>query len=100
MEDFDTNNIVPISVNLLEGQIDLILRSLELYAFNLHHTWSVRVDDDLEELRNALIFYTYNTLINSKKSSNYVVAYDFSKEFRLKRDRKKYLQFKNAKKIA
>ena len=32
---FDTNNIHSVELNLLDGQVELILRSLELYGYNL-----------------------------------------------------------------
>ena len=32
---FDTENIHSVELNLLDSQVDLILRSLELYGYNL-----------------------------------------------------------------
>lgn len=72
---FDTDNIIPKEIKLLDGQIDLILRALELYAFNLHNTWNVQVDNDKEELRNALIFHTYEGLL-AQRHGEYVIKYD------------------------
>lgn len=86
---FDTDNIIPKEIKLLDGQIDIILRALELYAFNLHNTWSVNVDDRKEELRNALLFHTYEGLLSQKKNGEYKIAYDFAGEYRLEKERKK-----------
>lgn len=97
MQDFDTDNIIPIELKLLESQVDLLLRSLELYSFNLHHTWSVKVDDDLAELRNALIFYTYNSLLEQKRTNNYKIGYDIVKEHKLTVNSKKIKEFRKYK---
>ena len=32
---FDTNNIHSVELNLLDGQVEIILRALELYGYNL-----------------------------------------------------------------
>ena len=32
---FDTKDIQSVTLNLLNGQVDIILRSLELYGYNL-----------------------------------------------------------------
>ena len=34
---FDTNNIQSVKLNLLNGQVDIILRALELYSYNLEY---------------------------------------------------------------
>jgi len=34
---FDINNIHSVELNLLDGQIEIILRSLELYGYNLEY---------------------------------------------------------------
>ena len=85
---FDTDNIIPIEIELLDGQIDIILRALELYAFNLHNAWGIEVDNHLNELRNALLFHTYESLL-SQKTKEYRVAYDLSKEYKIEQNRKR-----------
>lgn len=95
---FDTDNIIPKEIRLLDGQIDIILRALELYAFNLHNTWSVNVDDSKEELRNALLFHTYEGLLAektsllalSKTNGEYKIAYDVIEEYYIIRSRNKF----------
>lgn len=96
---FDTDNIIPKEIKLLDGQIDIILRALELYAFNLHNTWNVKVDDNKEELRNALIFHTYEGLL-SAKNGEYKIAYDVIGEYELERERKRKRIYFSRKKIA
>lgn len=99
---FDTDNIIPKQIELLDGQIDIILRALELYAFNLHNTWGMEVNNDLNELRNALLFHTYEGLL-SQKNGEYKIAYDVIKEYELEQRRKlvkKRLYFKSKKNIA
>ena len=34
---FDTNNIHSVELNLLDGQVEIILRALELYGYNLEY---------------------------------------------------------------
>ncbi len=96
---FDTDNIIPKEVKLLDGQIDIILRALELYAFNLHHTWNVNVDDNKEELRNALLFHTYEGLLSAKKGE-YTIAYDVVEEYRIEKERKRKRIYLARKKVA
>lgn len=89
---FDTDDIVPKEIKLLNGQIDIILRALELYAFNLHNTWGIEVDNNLNELRNALLFHTYECLL-SQKEGNYKISYDIIKEYRSRKNIKRKKQF-------
>ena len=95
---FETDKINIIELKLLEGQIDLILRALELYAFNLHNTWGIEIDSDLQELRNALIFHTYEGLLSVKTSNNYKIGYDAAENCReelMRKKKKVYLAMKN-----
>lgn len=96
-----TDNIKVIELRLLEEQIDLILRALELYAFNLHNTWGIEIDSELQELRNALVFHTYEGLMSVKTSNNYRIGYNVTENCReeLRRKKKKmYLSMKNKRK--
>lgn len=96
---FDTDNIIPKQIELLDGQIDIILRALELYAFNLHNTWNVNTDDIKEDLRNALLFHTYEGLL-AQKNGEYKIAYDVIEEYRLEKERKRKRIYLARKKIA
>ena len=46
---FDFDNIHPIDLRLLDGQVDLILRALELYVYNLDYM-----------LNLLLLFWSYS----------------------------------------
>ena len=90
-----------IDVRLLEGQVDLILRAMELYAFNLHHTWGINYDEDIQELRNALLFHTYEELINKKNNTEYQIGYDVTHNCRkILTSKKKKLYLRAKRKIA
>ena len=39
---FDTNNIHSVELNLLDGQVEIILRALELYGYNLDYMLNFR----------------------------------------------------------
>lgn len=67
---FNTDNINYIDFHLLEGEVDLILRSLELYAFNFHNVYDIDKDSNREDLRNALLFHTYNEILSNLKIIN------------------------------
>lgn len=61
---FDTNNINSVELNLLNGQVEIILRALELYGYNLEYM--LNGSDSSEELRQekmALIKYTYEQVL-------------------------------------
>lgn len=94
---FDTDNIIPKEIKLLDGQIDILLKALELYAFNLHNTWGIEVDNNLNELRNSLVFHTYESLL-AQKNREYKISYDVIKEYKLEQDRKRKKTYYMAKK--
>jgi len=55
---FDTNNIQSVELNLLDGQVEILLRALELYAYNLDYMLNVK--DSTSELSNLeLIFFSF-----------------------------------------
>ncbi len=94
---FDTDHINFIEFRLLEGQVDLLLEALQLYAFNFHRVWAIDRDSDLEELRNSILFYTYEQ-ISSKLNNSKHEFYDVMGECRLIRKRKKQYIFNKSKK--
>ena len=64
---FNKDNIKSVELNLLDGQVELILRSLELYSYNLEYM--LNGSDSSEELRQekiALIKYTYELLLTAQ----------------------------------
>ena len=44
---FDTENIHSVELNLLDSQVDLILRSLELYGYNLEFMFLLLIKKNL-----------------------------------------------------
>lgn len=63
------------SFSLLDGQIEILLRALELYSFNLHHTWTVEIDSDNADIRKVLVFHTYHEILG-KYRGDYAIGYN------------------------
>ena len=74
---FDTNNIHSVELNLLDGQVDIILRALELYGYNLDYMLNSKDStDETREEKIALLRFTYEQIlatqaeqVNSKKDN-------------------------------
>ena len=61
---FDINNIHSVRLNLLDGQVDIILRALELYGYNLDYMLnSTDASDDMRQENLALLKYTYEQVL-------------------------------------
>ena len=66
-DNFDTNNIHSVELNLLDGQVDIILRSLELYGFNLDYMLnSSDSSDEAKQETMAMLKYTYEQILASR----------------------------------
>ena len=64
---FDTKNIHSVELNLLDGQVEIILRSLELYGYNLEYMLnSTDSTDDTKQEKLALLKYTYEQVLSSQ----------------------------------
>lgn len=64
---FNKENIKSVELNLLDGQVELILRSLELYSYNLEYMLnSSEVSDNLRQEKLALIKYTYENILTAQ----------------------------------
>lgn len=64
---FNVNNIHSVELNLLDGQVDIILRGLELYGFNLDYMLnSSDSNDDIKQEKLALLRYTYEQVLSSR----------------------------------
>ena len=63
---FDKTAIHSVELNLLDGQVDLILRSLELYSYNLEFMLNAEESDE-EKKREKLaqLKYTYEQVLSS-----------------------------------
>ena len=61
---FDVNNIHSVELNLLDGQVEIILRALELYADNLDYMLKGKdSSDELRQEKTALLKYTYEQVL-------------------------------------
>lgn len=66
-KNFDINNIHSVELNLLDGQVDIILRGLELYGFNLEYMLnSSDSSDEVKQEKMALLKYTYEQILASR----------------------------------
>ena len=64
---FDVNNIHSVELNLLDGQVELLLRSLELYGYNLEFMLnSSDSSDDNKQEKLDLLKYTYEQILASQ----------------------------------
>lgn len=64
---FDTNKIQSVELNLLNGQVEILLRSLELYGYNLEYMLnSTDADNEMKEEKLALLKYTYEQILSSQ----------------------------------
>ena len=66
-KNFDINNIHSVELNLLDGQVDIIIRGLELYGFNLEYMLnSSDSSDEMKQEKMALLKYTYEQILASR----------------------------------
>lgn len=64
---FNTNNINSVVLNLLDGQVELILRALELYGYNLEYMLNGNdASDEMKQEKIALLKYTYEQILASQ----------------------------------
>ena len=73
--DFDIDKIRKNKIELLDCQIDLILRSLEFYAYTYQFIYPRRNQPETNEesLRKSLVTYTYEQILeefNISKENN------------------------------
>ena len=63
---FDINNIHSVTLNLLDGQVELILRALELYGYNLEYMLNgSNTSDEEKQEKIAMLKYTYEQVLSS-----------------------------------
>ena len=64
---FDINNIHSVTLNLLDGQVELILRALELYGYNLEYMLNgSNTSDEEKQEKIAMLKYTYEQILASQ----------------------------------
>ncbi len=70
--DFDTNNIRKNSIDLLDCQVDLILRSLEFYCYTYNYIYprtKKKFESPEAALRLSLIRETYQQILSQYRDS-------------------------------
>lgn len=86
--DFDINSIRKNNIELLDCQIDLILRSLEFYSYTYQYIYPRRgKSETLEEnLRISLVRDTYEQILNefgiSKNTNSFNENLTFENKFK------------------
>lgn len=64
---FDFDNIHPVDLRLLDGQVDLILRALELYVYNLDYMLNCEKSSDKERQKKiAMVKFTFEQILSAK----------------------------------
>ena len=64
---FDKNKIHSVELNLLDGQVDLILRALELYGYNLEYMLNSNdATDEQKQEKISMLQYTYEQVLASQ----------------------------------
>ena len=62
--EFNSQNIKPVELTLLNGQVDIILRSLELYSYNLEFMLNSNDTSNNERQEKlAMTKYTYEQVL-------------------------------------
>lgn len=65
--EFDCDNINPVDIRLLDKQVDLLLRALELYVYNLDYMINCEgVEDEERYKKIAMVKYTYEQVLSAK----------------------------------
>ena len=68
---FNINNIHSVELNLLNRQVEIISRSLEVYGYNLEYMLnSGESSDEAKQEKIALLKYTYEQILASKAEQN------------------------------
>lgn len=64
---FDTSNIHSVELNLLDGQVEIILRALELYGYNLEYMLNSNdSSDEQKQEKISMLKYTYEQILASQ----------------------------------
>ena len=64
---FDIDNIHSVELHLLDGQVEIILRALELYGYNLEYILNSNdSSDELKQEKIARLKYTYEQVLSSQ----------------------------------
>lgn len=72
---YKSKDIINLTVHAFD--VELLLKSLELYNFNLNNCWCRNVDLEETKRRNDIIFYLYNSLLD-------VYTREYTPDYRIK----------------
>lgn len=68
---FNLKDIQPVDMRLLSEQVDIILRSLELYAYNLEYMLNgENCTDNERQQKLAMLKYTYEQILSEQVNIN------------------------------
>ena len=64
---FNLDDINPVEMKMLSEQVDIILRALELYAYNLEYMLDgEKSSDDERQKKIAMVKYTYEQVLSDQ----------------------------------
>lgn len=64
---FNLDDINPVEMKMLSEQVDIILRALELYAYNLEYMLDgEKSSDDERQKKIAMLKYTYEQILSDQ----------------------------------
>ena len=64
---YDVKDIETVNISILNGQVNLILRALELYAYNLEYMLDgEKSSDDERQKKIAMLKYTYEQVLSDQ----------------------------------
>ena len=64
---FDIKNIHTVELSLLDGQVEIILRALELYGYNLDYMLNGnRITNEQRQEKISMLKYTYEQILASQ----------------------------------
>lgn len=70
------DDINPVEMKMLSEQVDIILRALELYAYNLEYMLDgEKSSDDERKKKIAMLKYTYEQVNTKRNNTNNLTAY-------------------------
>lgn len=69
-----------VEIKLYRGQVDLLLKALEVYALNFRNFRTLEKDKKMQDFINAVIFHTYEMLICHR--GEYNASMDFEKFYK------------------
>lgn len=65
--EFTLDDIFPVEMRLESDQVDIILRALELYSYNLEYMLDEeKSSDNLRQKKLAMLKYTYETILSDQ----------------------------------